>query len=300
MSRKISIPAVAVLSIVGSIVVFFMTTVLMNSISNYEASEGLLSFLNSIPCVMIAIAFEVGIFYFLRAEMYKNNLKKLTKIYGIFFMVLGVIALVTVILSYFVLYGGVIKKSAKLLIFFHVLILIISLLLIILGALMTFVFQRHIEVKGPTHKVSARYVFETIGLSFGVYFILFRLGGLFLSPMFIDHRNLTDTYIFLISVVLLGLFYLHFVLETYGFYKNRKASRFYIPIVLTSMSVLVYLQIGLTMYNNQGFLSAISLFNPIGRLLKFPYESVFQFVANFGMGIIGITTGILAYKRKEA
>ena len=110
-----------------------------------------------------------------------------------------------------------------------------------------------------------------------------KFGGLLLSPLFITYSLLYMTFPFYLSLVAPMGFVVLFILERFNVLNSK--NRLTWSIIMLAFSVATALSVILIGYNYPEFVSAVSMNLPLERLATTPFNSIFQPIAEIGVGV---------------
>ena len=280
MKKKFLIIALIATVIVGSLFTALASNMLFDDLFNMAVPLSNHTLFVSLPAVSVAVFFVLVLFWLIRTFKHPDCRKRITKVYLIIAIALGVIGLVGAILGGAKVYGTFFGKHpfpGYLIIF-----MLLDLVLIGGGVAGLLVFLKKLPEDTGRVKVKPLYVLKTVGWFLFICLMFNRLGMLLGAPSYIYLRNLYKTfpfYIYLLMPVFLGVVVLMGPLEIL----DRK-KRFLLGLIALGANVVFFAYIALMGINDTAFISSLSQAMPLERMASKPLEILIHFLAYTGVG----------------
>ena len=292
-TKKRIIIALVALAIVGSIITFHATNLVLASILNKDCPFGefIVTFFPSLTFLFVALDFILFMFLFYRLYLHPTHEQRIYLVYGITLASFSLVALITNTLSGAITYGNFMVTHPFT--GFHIIMYIWHALMLALGFVMIFYFRKKvINDDILIHKTTAKYVFQTILLALITFITLNRLGAFFLMPTFVQWSSLGLTYPAYVALILPTIIIVIDLVYLFGGFKKSPKAGIVLCAFVLFFSVFCCLQICYRGMTNQLFIQLISPINPIGRLLTFPVDAVLQMVVAAGLAIYTLIDSI--------
>ncbi|MCQ2792696.1 MAG: hypothetical protein MJ208_04165 [Bacilli bacterium] len=289
--------AIICLSILGSIITFHATNLLLASIVNKGCpiKEFLVTFFPSLTFLMVSLDFVLFIFFFLRLYLHPTHEQRILRVYGVILACFSGVGIAMNTLSGLITYGSFLVPHP--IVGFHIIMYIYHILMLAFAFVMIFYLPKKVVNDDIiVHKTTPIYVLETTILALIIFIALNRLGAFILSPTFIQWRTLALTYPAYVALILPTIILVVDLVYVFqGFNKFPE-----IGITISSFVLFLSLfccgQICYRGINDQLFIQLISPINPIGRLLTFPYDALLQMLVACGLSTFTLVNSII-FKR---
>lgn len=280
MKKKMLIPCLAILAILGSLFTALGSNMFFDDIINIAAGAANNTLFVSFPGIAMASSFVVAVLYLIRIYKHPDCKASITKLYAIITMALGGLGLVGSILSGAVVYKNFLSSHP----FpgYIIIFLILSLGLITLGVL-AFLCGRKMPKDEGKIKINFLYVLKTIGWVLFIFLAFNRFGMLLGAPSYIYLRNLHQTwpfYVYLMMPMFLGVLEVLYIL---GILKGKKM--FILSLVALGLNVAFFLYIFFAGAFDTAFISSLSQAMPLERVASKPLEILIHFLSYLGVGI---------------
>ena len=292
-TKKRIIFALIALAIVGSIVTFHATNLVLASILNKDCpfNEFIVTLFPSLTFLFVALDFVLFMFLFYRLYLHPTHEQRIYLVYGATLVAFSIAGFITNTLSGALTYGNFL--TAHPFVGFHIIMYFFHALMLALGFLMIFHFRKKvINDDILIHKTTAKYVFQTILLALIVFITLNRLGAFILSPTFIQWSSLGLTYPAYIALILPTIIIVIDLAYVFGGFKKSPKAGIVACAFILFFSIFCCIQICYRGMSDQLFIQLISPINPIGRLLTFPVDAVLQMVIAAGLAIFTLVDSI--------
>ena len=298
MKKKLPyIISVIVLTIIGAVVNFYATNMVLSDISN--AYDGLrdIYFISSIPALMFACLFVLAILYIARLALRPEYKKSLSKLYLIIAICLSVIGLVSSILSGTIVYHSFTKPYP----FpgYSVLALIIFIVLLIGFSYLLYYVIKKVPNDTEKRKKSVKYGIYTFLLVIFMYFTLNRFGVVIWGPSYIQGRTFYLTWPYYLWLLLPLCLFIIIACDLFNYRKEDKLH------ALIHMSIFTAVGIGLTIYTiylgmtNTQYVSAISPTVGAERLLAKPVDTILQTAIFLAFALFFLIRTIILYVKSK-
>ena len=292
-TKKRTILALIALAIVGSLVTFHATNLVLASILNKDCpfNEFVVTLFPSLTFLFVALDFILFMFLFYRLYLHPTHEQRIYLVYGSTLVAFSGVALITNTLSGVLTYGNFLVAHPF--IGFHIFMYIFHALMMALGFLMIFLFRKKvINDDILIHKTTAKYVFQTILLALIVFITLNRLGAFILTPTFVQWSSLGLTYPAYVALILPTIIIVIDAAYVFGGFKKSPKAGIVACAFVLFFSIFCCIQICYRGMSDQLFIQLISPINPIGRLLTFPYDAVLQMIVAAGLAIYTLVDSI--------
>lgn len=291
MSKKFSIISLIITTIVGSLFTALGSNMLFDDLFNKDVPFANHTLFVSLPAVSVCVIFVMLVLYIIRVYKHPDCQKRISRLYLIIAIVMGVIGVVGAVLGGVKVYGTFTGRHpfpGYLIIFMILNILIIG------GAICGLVFLKKMKDDTGKVKITVKHVFKTIGWFLFISMMFNRLGMLLGAPTYIYLRNLYKTfpfYLYLLMPVFLGVLVLMSPFEIL----DRK-KRFILGLVALGLNVCFFGYIALMGINDTAFISSLSQAMPLERMASKPLEILIHFLTYTGVGVAVL---VLNKKPKE-
>ena len=273
--------ALALITFVGAWFAMLASNMLGSDLANKDVGFGNMTLFVSLPAVFFVLTFVVTILYIIRMHKHPDCLKRLTRLYSIYYIVFGVLGVVFSIVGGLVCYGTLVGPNpfpGYLIIF-----MILNLLVACAGGYGLLVCTKKLPEDQGKVKVGVVYVLKTIGWFLFVCLLLNRLGMFVTFPFYVYLRNFYKTfpfYLYLLLPVFLG------VIEVLHIYKvGSKKLISILTYVALGLNVALFGYIVAMGVTDTAFISSVSQAMPLERLASKPLEILIHFVAYTGVGV---------------
>ncbi|MBO4667723.1 MAG: hypothetical protein J5666_06355 [Bacilli bacterium] len=291
MSKKFSIISLIITTIVGSLFTALGSNMLFDDLFNKDVPFANHTLFVSLPAVSVCVILVMLVLYIIRVYKHPDCQKRISRLYLIIAIVMGVIGVVGAVLGGVKVYGTFTGKHP----FPGYLIIFMILNILIIGcAVCGLVFLKKMKEDTGKVKINAKHVFKTIGWFLFISMMFNRLGMLLGASSYIYLRNLYKTfpfYLYLLMPVFLGVLVLMSPFEIL----DRK-KRFILGLVALGLNVCFFGYIALMGINDTAFISSLSQAMPLERMASKPLEILIHFLTYTGVGVAVL---VLNKKSKE-
>ena len=292
MKKKYCLIALAVVAVIGSLFTALASNMLFDDLFNKDVPFANHTLFVSLPATMVAIFFVLLVVYIFR--MYRNPkcAKRITRLYLIITLVLGVLGFAFCFVGGLKVYGTLVGRHP----FAGYFIIFMILNLILIGGAVTglvFVLKKLPDDQDRV-KVSFKHVMKTIGWFLFISMMFNRFGMFLGMPAYIYLRNLYLTfpfYIYLLMPVYLGVL---IAMKNFDLLDRKK--RFLMGLIALGLNVVFFGYIALMGINNTAFVSSLSQCMPLERMASKPLEILIHFLTFTGVGVAVL---VLNKKPKE-
>ena len=292
MSKRSTIIALIVIAIVGSVVAFFTSNLFFADVSNFPNGMSYTKLLCSMTGLMFGALLVTAAFYAVR--LYKNPklVKRMSSTYLFVAMGLSGVGFLTALLSGLIEYKSFIGQNP-----FpgYILIAMIVHLLVLGGAI--FVFFKYVKPLPEDEekfKVTPKHVFYTLGWFLFVSLAFNRFGAFLFMPTYVYLRNLEQTFVFYLFLLVPMLVLVKKGLDVFGFNYNKLI----VSSVLLGVTVVLMAVVILIARGNAGFISAVSPAMPLDRLAAMPVEFIIHCLAYLSLPIFWFVKTLLGLKKQ--
>ena len=291
MSKRNTIIALVVLTLVGSLMTALASNMLFSDIANIASTP---VFLVSLPPTALGVFLVSAVLYVLRLYQRPKTFKKLSKHYLIVTASCGFVCFLTALLSGVVVYGNLLSPypfKGFVLIF-----MILGFLLCAAALCGLLVFLKKAPEDEETFKVNAKHVFKTIGWFLFICLTFNRFGMLLGAPSYIYLRNLYMTfpfYLLLLAPLFLGTVKVLRMLEVI---KDNKLNLI-LSIAALAFAVVLELVVIVIGASDSALISAVSPAMPLERLASMPVETIIHFLSYTAVGVILLLQALKARKQ---
>lgn len=292
-TKKRIIFALVALAIVGSLVTFHATNLVLASILNKDCpfNEFIVTFFPSLTFLFVSLDFVLFMFLFYRLYLHPTHEQRIYLVYGIVLASFSGLGIITNTLSGTITYGSFMVSHPFA--GFHIIMYIYHILMLALAFLMIFYFRKKvINDDILIHKTDVKYVFQTTLLALIVFITLNRLGAFLLIPSFIQWSTLALTYPAYFALILPTIIIVVDAVYVFGGFKKSPKAGIVLCAFVLFFAIFCCVQICYRGMSNQLFIQLISPINPIGRLLTFPVDAVLQMVVAAGLAIFTLVDSI--------
>lgn len=292
MSKKFSIIASAIITVLGSLVTFYACNLFFADVANVANGFNGPLVLVSITALMLGALFVTGLFYVVRLYKRPKTLKKLSSNYLFVAMGLSFVGLLTAILGGLLAYGNLASPYP-----FpgYTIIMMIIHLLVLGGSIFVFVkFVRPLPEDEEKFKVTVKHVFYTLGWFLFASLAFNRFGAFLFLPSYVYLRNLYETFIFYLFLLVPMAMLVKKALDVY----EIKYNKFVVSCALLGAAVVLLIPIIILATLDTMFVSSVSLTMPLDRLAAKPVEFLLHLLSYFGLLIFWFVKALLARKAK--
>lgn len=292
MSKKFSIIASAIIAVLGSLVTFYACNLFFADVANVANGFNGPLVLVSITALMLGALFVTGAFYVARLYKRPKTLKRLSSNYLFVAMGLSFVGLLTAILGGLLAYGNLASPYP-----FpgYTIIMMIVHLLVLGGSIFVFVkFVRPLPEDEEKFKVTVKHVFYTLGWFLFASLAFNRFGAFLFLPSYVYLRNLYETFIFYLFLLVPMAMLVKKALDVY----EIKYNQFVVSCALLGAAVVLLIPIIILATLDTMFVSSVSLTMPLDRLAAKPVEFLLHLLSYFGLLIFWFVKALLARKAK--
>ena len=288
LSKKYLILSLIGLVVLGALFTALGSNMFFSDIGNIEGGSEHSTLFVTLPAAAVAVTFAVAILYLIRVHKHPDCFRRISRLYSIVAIAVNGIGLVGVILSGVKVYGTFVGPSP----FPGYLIIFLILELALLGgAIFGLVSLKKVKEDEGRVKISASYVFKTIGWFMFIMLVLNRFGMFLGMPFYVYLRNFYKTfpfYLYLLVGLYLGVLE---VLHIFGWFDRKK------------LNILIYVGLGLNValfaytavmgITDTAFISSLSPAMPLERLASKPLELLIHLLA-----YVGVTIALLIQNKR--
>ncbi len=287
MNKKYTILTLICLTVVGALFSLLACNMFFSDIANLGAGLSRTTILITLPAAGIALTFVVAILFVIRWYKHPDCFKRLSRLYLIYVIVFNAIGLLGNVLGAITIYHSFVSLNP----FpgFTIIFLVLELALIG-GAIYGLAKLKDVKEDEGKIKISAKYVFKTIGWFLFINLLLNRFGSFLGMPFYVYTRNLYATfpfYLYLLMPVFLGVLVVLFTLKILP-----RRPMFVLIIVSFAVNALLFSYIAGTGMNDSSFISSISVALPLERLATMPIEVLIHFLAYIGVSVSLLVSNI--------
>ena len=284
----------AILAIIGSIVIFHATNLVLASILNKGCPflEFFVTLFPSLTFLMVALDFILFMFFFLRLYFHPTHEQRMLKVYGIILFSFSLFGFLNNTLSGAITYKGnflVTHPFSG----FHIIMYLFHIAMLVLSCFMFFYFPKKIKNDDIIiHRTNTAYVFKTILISLILFESLNRFGGFILLPTYVQWSTLYLTYPAYIALILPIAILAVILIYTFGGFNKYPMSGIVASSFILVLSLFFCGQIIYRGRMSQLFVQLCSPVNPIGRLLTFPIDALLQALTASGLALFTLINSI--------
>ena len=292
-TKKRIIFALVILAVIGSIITFHATNLVLASVLNKDCpfNEFIVGFFPSLTFLCVALDFILFMFLFYRLYLHPTHEQRLYFVYGITLASFSGFALIMNTLSGLITYESFLVTHPF--VGFHIFMYVWHILMLALGLVMIFYFRKKvINDDILIHRTNVKYVFQTIFLALIAFITLNRLGAFILIPTFIQWSSLPLTYPAYVALILPTIIIVIDAVYVFGGFKKSPKAGIVLCSFVLFFSIFCCIQICYRGMSNQLFIQLISPINPIGRLLTFPIDAILQMLVAAGLAIYTLVNSI--------
>ena len=268
----------ACFTFVGAFFMALGSNMFFSDIGNIAAGESTL--LVTVPAATVAMTFVVILLYLVRLTKHPDCVRRLSKLYSIVIIALNGVGAICNILGSLKVYGTLVALNP----FpgYTIIFLVIEILFIALGVY-GMIKLKDMKADENRIKISASYVFKTIGWVLFITLMLNRLGMFLGAPIYVYVRNLYKTfpfYLYLLLPLYLGVLEVLFIMKI-----PSKKTLYILTFVGIGLNVVLFAYNAIMGINDTGFISSLSEAMPLERLASKPLEILIHFLAYTGVSI---------------
>lgn len=279
MSKKFTVITSIIIAVIGSIITFYATNLVLSDVSNMFYMTVTKDVISSLPALFMAINFTLATLFVIRMYRYPKIKKALINLYTILLAVFSLFGLIFSILTGTMIYHNYVAPYPF---FGYSIIHTVLFVVLIVGAIYINIFVRkNMEDDKERRPRKVKYVIYTTFLSLLIFFAYNRFGSFLCAFIYAHFRTLYFTFPFYLSLLLpIGLL-LHVFLYFFDVYKGHENRGIVVPAVIFGLNIILFACIAIIGSNNTQFISAISPALPIERLLTKPIDIILQFILLF-------------------
>lgn len=297
MKKKTALILVTLTVLVGSVVTFYATNMLLSDVSNMFYGVHDAYIVSSIPAFMLAVDFVAFLVFVMRYYRYPAYRKSMGNLYSIY---LGVNSLVGIA---FCILTGVIYGSFTMPYPFwayDVIMMIVHAGLLALAVVLN-VKNRKMQLADQTKKkIQPHYVIYSAVLGAMTYFAFNKFGALILSPLYVYMRSLYLTWPFYLSLLCPIALVVHVLVYFFDGYKGKEKVGIAVVSTVFALSLGLGVSVLIIGSAHTQFISAVSPALPLERLATMPINSIFQLVAMVLFSGYYLWYAVRAYKLAKA
>lgn len=296
-NKKLLIPLIALVAIVGSLSAALSINMLMGDVSNYATGFSNITVFATGVAVCFTMEVVAVFFYLLRLIQRPKTVRRLTATYLIIIASLALLCLISAILAGVLNYHSFVKPYP----FpgFLIVAIVFSTLLMAGCILCLWFVLKKLPKDEERFKVTFPYVIKTILWFHFVLLAFNRFGMLLGSPIYIQWRTFYMTWPFYIFLAIPAYLAVIKVLDLLGLLKNHhKMIMSTIGLLLNGLLFAVIVLLGL---HDTNFIAGVSPCMPLERLMSGPIELFIHHVAYLIMGLaLLIPSLIVLHKERTA
>jgi len=276
MKKKTAILLLIGIALVGQIVNFYATNLLLGSIPALTYGVVELELLAAIPAFILALDLTMGMMTVGRLYRYPRHKKEYVMRNGRILCIFSAIGLIASVMCGTVLYGSFLAPYP----FPGYTLLGI----LIHGALLGYSlyslprWKKSIPEDPPSHDKTAQLILRTFLLPILIFIAQNRGGALLWSVTYLHLPTLYMTYPFYLSLLLPLALLFHAELFEFGFYRTRPKRAIRNTVILMVITVVSCTAVILEGISNTRFISVISPALGIERLITMPVDTVIHFI----------------------
>lgn len=298
MKRKTEIILLVITILLGSIITFFATNLLMSDLSNMFYGVHDAYIVASIPMFIIALDFVVAFLFIIRFYRYPQYKKAMVKLYTLFLIINSAIGFVFAILTGTSLaYGSLFTRY----IFpgYGFIMLLVHLALCVLGVLLRVHYTKTLPEDTEKRKMKVRYIVYTALLGCMTYYAFNKFGAFLYSPIYVYWRTLNMTFTFYLSMLMPMSLIIHVIVYFNDGYKGKEKAGIVVTSCILGLSILLCGSVLILGSTYPQFISAVSPALPLERLATMPINSIFMLCIMILFGTYYLIYAIRSYKRAK-
>ena len=297
MKRNTFIITLVILAIIGSIVTFYTSNLLLSDVSNNFYGFHDVNFISSLPGFFFALDFILASIFVIRYYRYPDYKKKTINLYTIILAVFSLLGFVFSILTGAIIYRSFITPYP----FFGytIISLIVHLLLIVSSICVNMFVRKKLPQDTAQRKYKFSYIIYSIVFPIALFFAYNRFGAFLLAPFYVQFRTLYMTFVFYLSLLLPISLMIHVVLYYLDFYKKREGVSIIVVVALMVFNLILGIETLVLGANNTQFISAVSPALAIERLITLPVDTVAQFAFMFVITLYFLFYALKSYRRSR-
>jgi len=265
LNKKLVLSGVLVLSCLAAVIIFLSCNLFYTDLSCYF---GGLTFLSTLPAMMICFELVLLIIFFLRIYKHIDRAANYLRTYSIIGIAFSVIGIISDILACIILYDGNFFAP------YPCNGYMIGTLIILLAFAVELIVDRikYKNLEKVEFKVTPSHVFKTMFISFFIFYSLNRFGAVLCSIEYIHFRTLYMTFPFYILLLLPFSLFVYVLLRYFELIKGK--GQVIYPIIVGALDIVLVTVCAIIAYNNTQFISAVSPAVPLERLATMPIETI--------------------------
>ena len=290
MSKKISLIALAIIAILGSLVTVYSSNLFFTDVPYFGPNIMDTAIFASFSAMLFGAYFVMAALYICRAYLRPKTIKRLSSTYLKITIVLSVLGFVFALLTGLVNYGTLLSKYP-----FpgFVIIAMVAHLLVLGASIFTFVrYVKPLPEDEDKFKVDAKHVFFTLGWFLFVALAFNRFGAFLTMPIYVELRNLYQTIFFYLFLSVPMAILIKKAFDVF----ELKLNRFIYVIVLFAINLALFLIVVIIGLTDTTFVSSLSPAMPLERLSAKPVEIIIHFASQFGILLVWLIREIKAKK----
>lgn len=281
MSKKITIYALIVITLLGSLIATLSVNMFFNDVVNLGAGLTNGTILVSIPADTITCMLAIMALYVIRLYKRPGTFKKLTSTYLIIIAALGAIGMISSILAGALDYGALNSQypfKGYLIIF-----MILNALALLCSCFAFFMLSKK-ENDEEIFKVNVLHCFTTAGWFLFILLMFNRTGMLISMPLYVYLRTLYMTFPFYVYLLMPLFLAVIKVLNILGILSKKTS--LILSIVALALNVVLFAVIVILAISDTAFISSVSAAMPLERIASKPFEIIIHFLSYTGVAVV--------------
>ncbi len=297
MSKKFYFFILLFLSIIGSVVVFYSSNLVLSDVGNAYGGLRDVSFISSLPAVLFAFEFVAVIVFVVRSYAFPQYFKKTVELYAVLFIVFSALGVVFSIISGAVIYGSftdpypfpgyVIAGIAV-----HFLLMSLGITARVLAAL-------KMKDDECSRKMTVRHVLYTAAQCLLIFLTFNRFGAFLFAFEYVHLGTLYMTFPFYLYLLLPLAMLVMLLLGLFGVFRRHPKAGLAFSSIVCGLNILLFTAVAVIGSHNTAFISVISPALPLERLANMPVEVILQCVILLGTSAYALVRTILVYKESK-
>lgn len=282
MSKKTTFITFLVLSIVGSIVVYNGTNLVIADVGNYAYGWNGLNLFASIPGFFFSIEFVTLSIFVIRFYLNNSTRKKTVLLYLRILIGHSIVGIIGVLLSSIYSYDSI--TSPYPFVFYSIGFLLIYVIQTLLFTTLLIRAKKKMPNDNPKRKITFGYVIYSICVAGFVYLAYNRFGAFLMSVKYVQLSTLHMTWVVYVWLLIPIMLVYYMIFKDLNFYKDYNTQIIHL-VLLLCLNICLSISIYITGTHNTLFVSAISPAYGLDRLATFPYVGIVQFIITISFNI---------------
>lgn len=296
MSRKLCVSLLIVVCVLGSLVTFYGTNMLMSDLANMYYTSINQDIISSIPFFMFSLDFVLVTLFVSRLYRHHDQKRALAKLYTILLAVFSLVGAVCSVLAGIMVYGDLLAPYPFAA--YPTVCLVLHAVLFV-AAIALNVKARRLEPDSDKRRMTVKYVIYTAVLSLLIIFAYNRFGALLFAVCYAQARTLYLTWPFYVSLLLPISLFVYEAGFIVGWFEKRPRAVWVAPLVILLFDVVLG---GAVIYLGSHYTQFISAISPalgLERIATMPIDTIVLFA---GVALFSVYFAISAFllSRKKA